>query len=117
MPHVAGKIRVKRKGTGPMAVTTDSADKKIGDQPRVLEWIKRPAGDSDPGDDFVFNKANPLEGLPANLFTITKIEDRKVTVSYAGYQGAHEWQYLIHVTDAPDKGHITSDGSATIKNH
>jgi hypothetical protein len=119
MPHVSGKIRVKRKGSGPMAVTTDDSDQIIGEKPATLEWIKRPKGDGDPGDDFAF-AAKPIESLPDNLFKIVRVQPHKVTVAYAGYKGARqEWKYWIHVMDVRstgDKTVTTSDGSATIKN-
>jgi hypothetical protein len=119
MPHVPGKIRVKRKGSGPRAVTTDDSDIIIGEKATTLQWIKRPNGDIDPGDDFAF-QANSLEGLPANLFKIQNVKPHKLTVAYAGCQGApREWQYWIHVEDVLKTGAktgITSDGSATIKN-
>jgi hypothetical protein len=120
MPHVDGKIRVKRKGSGPRAVTTDNSDVTIGEKPRTLEWIKRPSGDGDPGDDFKFSRPNPLEDLPANLFKILSIEDHRVTVAYKGTGVKTEWSYWIHVTDVratgDDEPVTTSDGSATIKN-
>jgi hypothetical protein len=118
MPHAPGKIRVKRKGSGPRAVTADDDDQIIGENAATLEWIKRPKQDGDPGDDFVF-AAEPLENLP-NIFTIVRVQPHKVTVAYAGFKGPQKaWDYWIHVVDVMSDGSksgITSDGSATIKN-
>jgi hypothetical protein len=121
MPHLKGKIRVARRGSGTTAVTTDAGDTAIGEAPATLEWINRRWWDGNRGDDFAFVPlpAMALTGLPPELFQILYVEPHKITVRYHGYTGNGEWKYFIHVVDDPAKTAtrgITSDGSATIKN-
>lgn len=113
------RIRVKRKGSGHLKVTTDPNDEIIGVDPKTLMWIRRKDAHSpDPGDDFLFDS---LECLPTPPFHPPQMKANRtiITVEYDGWIPQTAWEYTINVTDVREEGShrpIVSDGSPTIKN-
>lgn len=121
MGHKHNYIRVKRNGSGHLKVSIEADDDTIGDTKVKLYWIRKEDSDpNDPDEPFTFDPNTPLIFPTGSPFKIIDHTAKKVTVSYAGAAGSSKtWKCKINVVDGKKAGPggITSDGSATIKNH
>lgn len=121
MGHKPNYIRVKRNGSGHFKVSIETGDEIIGDTSATLYWIReQDAEPNHPGDPFTFDPNNPLIFPNGSPFQVIAHTATQVTVAYAGAAGASQsWKCTINVVDGDKAGPlaITSDGSATIKNH
>jgi hypothetical protein len=121
MGHKDGYVRVRRHGSGHLKVSIEAGDDTIGDMSATLYWIRKEDSDpNDPDDPFTFDPKTPLIFPTGSPFQVIAHTARRVTVAYAGAAGpSQSWKCRINVVDGEkaEPWAITSDGSATIKNH